>query len=1260
MNELGVRAATFDDYLCNRFSVLEVEEPRESTDDTDTFSNSFQCQTGSSSVKGLGRGFKPVLNSVSNKTQKNTPDEQIPDEFFLRTLNMEREILMKIKVAPSHDKKSFISTNALLDCGANVIFVDKKWAMEQKLPLTPLRHPIPVFNVDGSKNSAGNVTHSVEVIIDYEGHRERVTAEVTDLGRNQIILGYTWLKKHNPEIDWSKGEVKMTRCPRSCHLLKEKSVFLRVLEKEEEEAAYHAYAIRANIEAPPKIEKTIEEMVPSAYHQYYGRFSKGESERMPVRKPWDHAIDLKESFVPRKGRMIPLSVEEQKEVSSFIDEQLRKGYIRPSKSPQTSPVFFVPKKEGTKRMVQDYRYLNEHTVKNNYPLPLISQLVDKLKGAKLFTKMDLRWGYNNVRIKEGDEWKAAFVCFRGAYEPLVMYFGLCNSPATFQAMMNEIFADMDDVVVVYIDDLLIFTKTNDVKEHERIVKEVLRRLEENDLFIKPEKCTFTVPEVEFLGMIVGRDGIKMDDSKVKAILEWPAPKNVRGVRSFLGLANFYRRFIQGYAQVARPLNDLTKKDTPFAWKEAQQEAFDTLKQKFTSAPILAFPDEDSRFRLECDASDFATGGVLSIEKNGSWHPVAYASRSMTPEERNYPIADKEMLSMIQALEGWRHYLEGAKYEFEIWNDHKNLQYFMKAQDLNRRQARWAQYLSRFNFKLVHKPGTSMGKADALSRREDHMIGIEDDNKGVTIITPEKIRATILISDEGDKIKQQILEATYKLKESEEQKLCEKFHICEEKDGILYDAHQRMYVPDDDGLRQSIITLHHDTPVAGHPGVEKTLNLLQRSYFWPLMSQQVKDYVSRCDRCARMKGSNQPPAGKLNPLEVPSTPWEDISADFTTDLPDSNGFDSILVVMDRFSKEVEFIPCLKTTTALDTARLYLQHVWKAHGLPRTIISDRGPQFAAEVMRALCKRLGITPKLSTAHHPQTDGQTERMNRDLEQYLRLFCAEKEGEWADWLAIAQFSYNTKRQASTKKTPFEVTRSYAPRMGFEQHVSKAPAADDFAEEMAKTLKETRDNLIDAQKRMKIQADKHRSKAPEYVIRDRVWLSTSNLRLPCASCKLTERWISPYEITRLVGTNALTLKLPKSMRIHPTVNISQVKPYKERLPGQPVVAPGPIEVTEGREEEYEVDYVVDSRKRGNRLEYLIHWKGYTDEDRTWEPAGNLGNASDAVAAFHRANPSAPRKLRMAYLDFLTLFKPFDNLTVPSARDTPFDRLEVDP
>ena len=271
---------------------------------------------------------------------------------------------------------------------------------------------------------------------------------------------------------------------------------------------------------------------------------------------------------------------------------------------------------------------------------------------------------------------------------------------------------------------------------------------------------------------------------------------------------------------------------------------------------------------------------------------------------------------------------------------------------------------------------------------------------------------------------------------------------------------------------------------------------------------------------------------------------------------------------------------------------------------------------------------------------------MNRDLQQFLRLFTAEKQDDWVDWLPIAQFSYNSKKQASTQKSPFDVTCSYAPRMGFEQKITKALAAEQFATTMQDTLTQTKANLEKAQQRMKVQADKHRSEAPKYKIGDKVWLSTENLRLTRASKKLSERWLGPYDITKLVGTNAVKLHLPRSMRIHPVVNISRVRPYKEPLEGQIAVRPGPVNVTEDRDEEYEVDYVVDVRRKGRNTEYLVHWKGYTKEDRTWEPKGNLANAVDAIALFHERNPRV--ELRMVFAEHSSLFNPYA------------DRLEVDP
>ena len=304
-----------------------------------------------------------------------------------------------------------------------------------------------------------------------------------------------------------------------------------------------------------------------------------------------------------------MSPSEQKALDEYLEENLAKGYIKPSKSPAASPVFYIKKKDGSLRLVVDYRHLNAITIKNRYPLPLSADLLDKLSSANIFSKLDLRWGYNNIRIKDGDEWKAAFRTRQGLFEPSVMGFGLTNAPATFQNMMNEIFKDLIDVfVIIYLDDILIFSDNKE--DHVKHVQEVLKRLREHDLFCKPEKCEFFRKLVEYLGLIISKGRIAMDEGKVKAILEWPVPKNVKDIQAFLGFANFYRRFIEDFSGIVKPMTSLLRKDAPWKWTQAEEESFKTLKNRFTNAPVLVMPDMTKQFIVEADASDFATGAVL--------------------------------------------------------------------------------------------------------------------------------------------------------------------------------------------------------------------------------------------------------------------------------------------------------------------------------------------------------------------------------------------------------------------------------------------------------------------------------------------------------------------------------------------------------------------------------------------------------------------------------------------------------------------------
>ena len=500
--------------------------------------------------------------------------------------------------------------------------------------------------------------------------------------------------------------------------------------------------------------------------------------------------------------------------------------------------------------------------------------------------------------------------------------------------------------------------------------------------------------MEFLGVVIGPEGIKMEKEKVKGVLEWPTLKYVKDVQKFLRLANYYCRFIKGFATVARPLHDLVKKDKKWDWTEREKKVFKELKERFIQEPVLAAPDIDKKMRMEVDASDYTMDEVLSMEcGDGLWRPIAFLSKSLNETKQNYEIHDKEMLAIIRRLEAWRHLLEGAQYKFEIWTDHKNLEYFMKAQKLNRRQARWALYLSRFDFILKHVVGSKMGKADGLSRRADWKVGMDKDNENQVIIKDNWIRNICEVVIEGPEV--DILEKIKKARSKDEDVVrvveeMKKAGVRELRgnewkiEGELVLKEEKVYVPKNEELRAEVIQLHHDVPMTGHGGRWKTVELVTRNYWWPGVTRNVGRYVEGCDLCQRMKNRMEEPAGKLKLSEVPQKTWTHLMVDFITKLLVVAGKDAILIVCDRLSKIIHFVATTEGTSAEGLARLYQDNIWKLHGLPESVVSDRGPQFVAELTKELNKILGIKTKLSTAFHPQTDRQTERMNQELEQYL------------------------------------------------------------------------------------------------------------------------------------------------------------------------------------------------------------------------------------------------------------------------------------
>ncbi len=513
----------------------------------------------------------------------------------------------------------------LVNSGATDNFISKNLLHRLKIGYLLVENPIKIWNVDGTHNQDGAISHFTDLQMHTGTKTKTLRFLITNLGKDEVILGYPWLTAFEPMIHWKDATLDKECQPVVISSVKPEEAQLGAMTTEEEwetlnteegpDAILRKTTTASELaqKAMDKTKKTFEQMVPEEYRRHARTFNEKESHRFPPERPWDHAIELLPD-APKSFdcKIYPMARGEEDSLWEFIKEQLEKGYIRPSKSPYASPFFFIKKKDGKLRLVQDYRKLNSLTVKNQYPLPLIPELIDRLRNATLFTKLDIRWGYNNVCIKEGDQEKGAFKTNLGLYEPCVMFFGLTNSPSTFQTMMDTIFRDLTATgeVVIYMDDILIVTSHN-TPHHRQLVHQVLEKLEEHDLFLKPEKCTFEVPEIEYLGLVIGGGRVRMDRVKVQGVDGWKRPKNLTELRGWMGFINFYRRFIKGFSKIARVLNELTKKGVQWEWTDEREEAFQKLKELICAEPVLLMPRLEEPFELEVDASNYAIGATLN-------------------------------------------------------------------------------------------------------------------------------------------------------------------------------------------------------------------------------------------------------------------------------------------------------------------------------------------------------------------------------------------------------------------------------------------------------------------------------------------------------------------------------------------------------------------------------------------------------------------------------------------------------------------------
>ncbi|KAF1317464.1 reverse transcriptase, partial [Globisporangium splendens] len=765
-------------------------------------------------------------------------------------------------------------------------------------------------------------------------------------------------------------------------------------------------------------------------------------DKVPGELPFDrgirHEIDVLPGTKYCITRQWPLPKEQVEAIDEFFAQRAKAGHVRESKSPYCSPIFCVKKATGGWRIVHAFNKLNDATIPAQTPVPRKDMILDGMVGSTIFSAIDLKDGFYQIRMRESDVPLTAVSTPSGMlWEWLVMPQGLKNAPATFNRMVTNVLRPLRAFAPSYFDDIFVHSKAtngkSDVDVHLDHLRQVFQVVRENKLYANLKKCMFFAPEIPVLGCFVGKSGVRVDPEKVKAIDDWPVPKNVKQLRQWLGLANYLHKYTRNYAALVQPLTQLLKKDVEWKWSKDHQAAFEEVKRSLREAPVLALPNHDKPFHVVCDASDYVIGcALMQHDDEGHERVVSYQSRQLRPAERNYPVHDKELLAMKYSLVKFRVYLLGEE-RFAIYTDHASLRTAVKTPHLSQRMARWFSFFAEYNFVVHYKPGKTNILADALSRRPDcdpktksedtdGACRLCEDVQAIAVRAATTAREEIVEGYKSDETCQDLLkyfkDPSDKALQGLPSRTRSRVHRFRVHNRLLYYAVEqgdtaRVVVPNDEGLRHRLLYEYHDSPSGGHLGREKTFLSLSRDYYWPHMYKWVRKYVRTCEICQRVKpsGSTQAP---LRSLAVPSESWKSVSMDFIFGLPrDTHGRNGILVFVDRFSKMVHLAPVSDKISAEKTAK---------------IVSDRDTRFTSKFWRALFGLLDTKLPMSTAAHPETDGQTERVNRVLEDVLRSYATSFK-EWSEFLPLAEFALNNSTHVSTGHSPFYVNYGIHPRV---------------------------------------------------------------------------------------------------------------------------------------------------------------------------------------------------------------------------------------
>ena len=1041
--------------------------------------------------------------------------------------------------------------------------------------------------------------------------------------------------------------------------------------------------------------------------------------------PVSHSIPLTDP-TPSRERPRRQTQQDKEVTTSEINKMLEQNVIQFSTSPWAAPVHLIPKKDGSIRFCIDYRKLNLQTKKDVYPLPRIDDILDSLGKAKIRSKLDLTSGYWQIPVHPDDREKTAFVTRDGLYEFLVMPFGLTNAPATFQRTMDMVLSGLNwKCCMVYIDDIIVFSET--FQTHLDDLQSVFNRLRTNNLVLRPDKCSFCCDKMTFLGHEISNEGIRADPAKIEIIKNTLPPSTVSEVRQFLGLASYYRRFIENFAKIANPLTSLTG-NTAFEWHEEQQIAFETLKEKLMSAPILAYPRFDQPFELHTDASLNSIGGVLTQVIDGKERAIHFASRSLNPAERNYDTTERECLAIHHWTKYFRCYL--ADRRFTIVTDHDALKWlFNKSKDgIKARLLRWMLNLQSYDFEVKHRKGKQHQNADSMTRppftqsQEKVVSWIEDcfsvepseilvttrsqtksqtskehepnENEEIqknnnnertngnvnldqtrtveysgcrhkkpctkatckesTSISEPEGTPSLKNSSQSDEI-QRNLEASDERKpglfetkgtlkaEQEKDLFCMRVRKYLESgshsDSLKFKRwivinHHRFYIEDDllfgrskkeedsdfrrlvlpVSLQNDIMYLHHDDVLGAHFGKSKTVERIQRRYWWQHMRRDIEEWVKTCQDCQRKKGRKEVRLGKMNPI-LATRPWEIISFDIVGPLKTTKSDNKYILVMeDHFTKWPEAF-ALPNQEAKTIAKVFVEQIICRYGAPKTFLTDRGANFRSFLIDNILSLLSIKRSTTTAYHPQCDGLTERFNRTLLERLAFYVNAHHDDWDQHIPYALFSYRSAQHASTGFSPYFLlfhSEPYLPSDVSIRPSEKQKTENEIFQRIDENFRQAQHNIIQAQRRQKRNYDKKRT-SHNYLVKEHIWLFSPVIKSH-ENKKFVFHWLGPYEIIKIYENDTLEIKPITGPASIQRVHVARTKRCYDSKSHPPTRE---YEYDYDRTpDDYEIDAILDKTIIENQVHYWVHFKGYSKRHNQWINVHNL-DAKELIEKFER-------------------------------------------